>query len=62
MSQQVILNEDIFSNFNISDKDRIPYGKRNEVVTVVGESLQVLIVEGKSGERFSVNVNKVTFK
>lgn len=62
MNNEVILNEDVYSNFNIADKDRRPYGKRLEKVTIVFESLPALIVENKRGERFSVNVSKVTFK
>lgn len=58
----VLLNEDVYSNFDINAKDRKPYGKKGEEVTVVEERLPALIVETKKGIRFSVNVDKVTFK
>lgn len=62
LHDEVTLNEDVYSNFDIHSKDRKLYGKKMDKVTVVFESLPALIVETKKGERFTVNVNKVIFK
>lgn len=62
MDRKAILNEDEFSCFGVQDTKRKPYGKRGEEVTVISESLPALIVETKKGDRFSVHIDKVTFK
>ncbi len=57
MSQQqkYKLKQDIFSN----SRERLQYGKKNEVVTLISVSEPVLIVESKSGNRYPVHKDEV---
>lgn len=54
------LREDIKSNFHKDGKEKI-YGKMNDPVTQVADRGEVLIVESKKGERFSVNKKLLIF-
>ena len=56
------INQTLFSNFGIEDKNRKPYAKRGDEVTIIFESLPAMIVENKKGERFAININKLTIK
>lgn len=62
MTEEVTLKIDVYSHFNINDKNRKPYAKRGEKVKIISESLPALIVETKKGERFPVNIENVIFK
>jgi hypothetical protein len=61
-NDKAILNEDVYSNFDIQNKFRKPYAKRGDTVTIISESLPAAIVETKNGERFPVNIKKLTIK
>jgi predicted RecB family endonuclease len=55
MAAQFILAADVVSTF----KKGFIYGKKGTGVTEVTRSGDILIVEDKNGERYSVNVNKL---
>ena len=54
--KEVKLLEDIFSY----GKNKIQYGKKNQVVKIISIHGEVLIVEGK--ERFPVHISKTNFE
>lgn len=62
INEKAILNEDVFSNFDTQKKNRKPYGKRGEEVIIISESLPAVVVEAKNGDRFPVNINRITIK
>ncbi len=52
------LSCDVFSNFKKKSEPE-QYGKRNEIVRIVSISEPAVIVEGKNGNRYSVNLKKL---
>jgi hypothetical protein len=57
--KEAILLSDVYSCFGTGEKNRKPYGKKKELVKVVAWHGEVLIVEGKTGNRFSVTKEEV---
>ncbi len=51
MPQKYRLKRDIFSN----SRERLQYGNKNEVVTLISVREPVLIVENKLGNRYPVH-------
>lgn len=73
---KAILNSDVLSAFygktELPDKKsksgiktvvgKIPYAKKGEEVFIIADHDNVMIVENKSGDRFSVEKGKLIFK
>lgn len=55
----VFLKEDIHS-IKTGKSKSVVYGKKGDLVKVIADSTNVLIVEGKNGERFSVRTASTT--
>jgi hypothetical protein len=52
------LREDVFSTFKLAHQ----YGKKGEMVTVVGEYGDAIIVKNKFGNRYSVRREKLIYE
>ncbi len=57
---EVYLLEDVYSNFKNAKPE--PYGKKGDKVKLISVKGDVLLVEGKDNQRFSVRKELTTIK
>lgn len=56
------LTLDIYSSVTKRTKETIPFGKKGDKVKVISDNGNVMIVEGKKGNRFTVESDSIEIK